>query len=201
MQLPPDSARSRLRWSAAAGAILCIWQLGILAASAVPFPTPCTFPQMLAAVARDGVHGFWPGEFGGDMWFVQLSPSMAALGWLTCLVPWRARAARVSALVLTLLVPAWYLLLRPEWVLLAPIDAARALFGQLSGEGYEEGGLLGLGVLLWWALLAPLIMATADRPRHTPAGLCRSCGYDLTGTESAVCPECGARRPGPISFV
>ncbi len=34
--------------------------------------------------------------------------------------------------------------------------------------------------LLWWI----------DRKRHPP-GHCPHCGYDLTGNESGVCPECG----------
>ena len=33
--------------------------------------------------------------------------------------------------------------------------------------------------LLWW------------RDRRYPKGHCQSCGYDLTGNTSGVCPECG----------
>jgi hypothetical protein len=29
------------------------------------------------------------------------------------------------------------------------------------------------------------------RDRRSPPGRCRRCGYDLTGNESGVCPECG----------
>lgn len=29
------------------------------------------------------------------------------------------------------------------------------------------------------------------RDRRFPAGHCQSCGYDLTGNKSGVCPECG----------
>jgi len=34
--------------------------------------------------------------------------------------------------------------------------------------------------------------------RATSANICQSCGYDLTGNESGVCPECGTAvaRPG-----
>ena len=33
-----------------------------------------------------------------------------------------------------------------------------------------------------------LVLAGGDRQ---PGNLCRTCGYDLTGNESGVCPECG----------
>src|SRR5690606_17543245 len=46
--------------------------------------------------------------------------------------------------------------------------------------------LLGLSVAtgcLWW------------RDRGPRAGFCPGCGYDLTGLDGRVCPECGAARP------
>jgi hypothetical protein len=48
--------------------------------------------------------------------------------------------------------------------------------------------------------LPPLIILLAAataflwyRDRPTPRSHCRQCGYDLTGNESGVCPECGTR--------
>ena len=32
------------------------------------------------------------------------------------------------------------------------------------------------------------------RDRRIPPGHCQSCGYDLTGNVSGVCPECGVKR-------
>ncbi len=49
------------------------------------------------------------------------------------------------------------------------------------------------GVPLWLPLLA-LVLPTAvlwHCDRRSPKGHCQSCGYDLTGNESGVCPECG----------
>ena len=51
----------------------------------------------------------------------------------------------------------------------------------------------------FWALLAATSLPTVllwwlDPPRHPPAH-CQSCGYDLTGNVSGVCPECGTAVP------
>jgi hypothetical protein len=46
-----------------------------------------------------------------------------------------------------------------------------------------------------WIPLLLVIAATAWlwlRLRSTPAGHCRTCGYDLTGNVSGRCPECGS---------
>ncbi len=42
-------------------------------------------------------------------------------------------------------------------------------------------------------LIHPILAAARDRiARHRRrAGCCAACGYDLTGNESGVCPECG----------
>jgi len=57
-----------------------------------------------------------------------------------------------------------------------------------------QGGSRSLTIIipLWIPVLATLIPTALlwyrDRP---PPGHCRKCGYDLTGNESGVCPECG----------
>lgn len=46
-----------------------------------------------------------------------------------------------------------------------------------------------------WLPLALLALPTAYlfwRDRRHPPGHCQGCGYNLTGNESGVCPECGA---------
>ena len=53
-----------------------------------------------------------------------------------------------------------------------------------------------LGVLLSSAFIGALGVACYVGPpeswaRNKPKGRCPSCGYDLTGNETGVCPECG----------
>ncbi len=46
----------------------------------------------------------------------------------------------------------------------------------------------------FWMLCLPVSVATFVLfylDRRPPKGHCRNCGYDLTGNESGVCPECG----------
>jgi len=60
-----------------------------------------------------------------------------------------------------------------------------------------------------WVLMVPAILlvpvswavSTLRRAVRSRAGRCRSCGYDLTGNTSGVCPECGAtvRDAGAIA--
>ena len=51
---------------------------------------------------------------------------------------------------------------------------------------------------VWVGFGLPLIFASAVTAylfwrdsRRIPPGHCRKCGYDLTGNESGICPECG----------
>jgi hypothetical protein len=53
-----------------------------------------------------------------------------------------------------------------------------------------------LGMSLAWV---PRVPRWARRARHRLLGVvhvCRHCGYDLRGLESAICPECGRDIPG-----
>lgn len=51
-------------------------------------------------------------------------------------------------------------------------------------------------VSLWLPFLigAPVTIHLWRRDRRPRKGHCRECGYDLTGNESGVCPECGQER-------
>ena len=45
------------------------------------------------------------------------------------------------------------------------------------------------GLLIVWPVVG--VLRWRKRRRRVAAGLCASCGYDLTGNTSGVCPECG----------
>jgi hypothetical protein len=74
----------------------------------------------------------------------------------------------------TLLVP-----LRPVW----PAFAFNTVF---------------YAAVLWMLFAAPFALRKWQRIKR---GLCPKCGYDLRGTDSAACPECGASdsREGPAN--
>lgn len=64
-----------------------------------------------------------------------------------------------------------------------------ALLPNPRGGGFDLPHLwaispLPIAIVLFW-----LGLGMRPRPEHR----CRSCGYDLTGNESGVCPECGQR--------
>jgi hypothetical protein len=76
-------------------------------------------------------------------------------------------------------------------------DAAGFKYGGLRGP---NGSLYNLAVphgFVVALLVAPpaawAVAAVRRRSRRRP-GLCKSCGYDLTGNVSGVCPECGTVR-------
>lgn len=55
-------------------------------------------------------------------------------------------------------------------------------------------GVDGLIALPLWPIPATLVARAVWRWRRSPRsgpGLCRTCGYDLSGNVSGVCPECG----------
>jgi hypothetical protein len=65
-----------------------------------------------------------------------------------------------------------------------------ALLPNPGGSGFEAPHLwaicpLPIAMALFW-------MGLGLKP--PPANRCNGCGYDLTGNESGVCPECGRRR-------
>ncbi len=67
------------------------------------------------------------------------------------------------------------------------------LYCRLSGQG----GNFFIMLMPFWLLLLLFACPTAwlffrDR-RCPPPGHCKTCGYNLTGNLSGICPECGAR--------
>jgi hypothetical protein len=51
-------------------------------------------------------------------------------------------------------------------------------------------GTIGAYVAPRYGVIRPLLI----RQQRQEDGLCRHCGYDLTGNVSGVCPECGSVR-------
>ena len=84
--------------------------------------------------------------------------------------------------------PAWFaLVVTAAWVL-----HAWKLFT-------SPGGLRNLASVEFWApvafvVIALLLLWLPDR-RRPSLGHCLNCGYNLTGNESGVCPECATPVP------
>lgn len=79
-----------------------------------------------------------------------------------------------------------------------------AVWGVLAYVGYQSGWMrichhpsewtlgawpfpLWLAILIW-TLLTIYSLVKSPPPQ---AGMCRTCGYNLTGNSSGICPECG----------
>jgi hypothetical protein len=63
-------------------------------------------------------------------------------------------------------------------------------------EGWIGTTLVALIGVIFAAGVALSLVLTTIRihfTRQRPIGLCRRCGYSLTGNLSGVCPECGTR--------
>ena len=193
MVLPADSRRGRVFWSIPAFLILALWTIGIWGAGATSFIQPYTFPEVLSEIAQGRSRMFWPGEFGYH-WYgfmFQLGYLIAALLWSFCLVPWRTRARRVTALVIALLVPAYPVLLIPLWDDFQFSMPFQLIFGVGYGEEWQDGYVVVPAMALWWLLLVPLIVLTTGRgPLWIGIGCCSGCGYSTIGLTGNICPEC-----------
>ena len=118
--------------------------------------------------------------------------SIGPLVWLVLLIAtlvlwWRwRRAARVSADALSLVALTCFLgwLLAPNYTL--------TLKGMLSNDNLFWGVCM---------LIASLVIRRMARKRaeSVPPGHCPTCGYDLRGNTSGVCPECGAEAQARVS--
>jgi len=62
-------------------------------------------------------------------------------------------------------------------------------------SGGNINGEIPLYILLLAAGIPTFVLFYRDR-RHPP-GHCQKCGYNLTGNESGVCPECGTKPEVP----
>lgn len=84
---------------------------------------------------------------------------------------------------------------RPAWLQIslgAAIAVALAWWAAVGGPGAAE--VFGLAVCTVMVLTSGTLWVWHPRPpEDLLRGHCQTCGYDLTGNQSGVCPECGAR--------
>lgn len=73
-----------------------------------------------------------------------------------------------------------------------------SLHAASSPGGLRAFAVIAVGFAAAWAAWflseRPGMLATernTERHRRREQGLCAECGYDLTGNDSGVCPECG----------
>jgi hypothetical protein len=90
--------------------------------------------------------------------------------------------------------PRWRLVRRSEPIGATPSFSRWRDAGYTAwGASYDSNHLATLPIWLLALIFSvfPAIRVYSRRPKR-PAGLCPSCGYDLTGNVSGTCPECGA---------
>lgn len=108
------------------------------------------------------------------------------------------RALRLLLCVIAILhVAAWVIALCSRLSLSR--DVPQYLLGHRIGadladslKGFELVGMFLCGPILAAVGIAVLAVRWADKRPSAKPGRCRSCGYNLTGNTSGVCPECGA---------
>ena len=113
-------------------------------------------------------------------------------------------ASAVSLLLCVLSVSAWSLQRRLGWPtvhvrLSSSVDAVswngRIGFSVKAKveDAMDQNYSVSLRHLFFPSAILPLIwaFATARRSGHSKNGSCHTCGYNLTGNASGVCPECG----------
>lgn len=84
------------------------------------------------------------------------------------------------------------------WPGMLSVAVAQAIVGNGNAEGFlgtliatlVQGTLLNCIVGIFMLIVYGLCHAFGKK--LPPGGACESCGYDLRGTTSGVCPECGA---------
>lgn len=70
--------------------------------------------------------------------------------------------------------------------------AARELCVQLGvGDDGSLAAVAATGLAAAWALVRAYAGVARGYVRAELPGVCRGCGYDLTGNASGTCPECG----------
>jgi hypothetical protein len=82
-----------------------------------------------------------------------------------------------------------------RWALILHQDdevVIRTSNGALWEFNYAVVRYAGIAFFSCWLLwLIVVHLSEQGKARRTSCGLCSSCGYNLTGNTSGVCPECG----------
>ena len=101
--------------------------------------------------------------------------------------------------ILTSVIVAWIM---RSWIVLGGMIALFAggttivwkVYGAAPGTGWANNLAAMAFMWAWNPLLFALLMFIAVRARLDawPTHACQSCGYDLRGIKTGVCPECGA---------
>ena len=119
---------------------------------------------------------------------------------------WRSRR-RTLALGSAGTAGAGFLFVRPvDWIL----DPIYMLCIAAFGFDVNTATMIAFGVMSWATVVGAMVWFLASLPdivrrlhgdslrRHKYApGHCQTCGYDLTGNTSGVCPECGTKVESP----
>jgi hypothetical protein len=66
-------------------------------------------------------------------------------------------------------------------------------------QTFSSSSITVIALPLWMPFLAFAVPSIIGwwRTRRRPSSQCPSCGYDLTGNVSGLCPECGTEVPPP----
>ena len=79
---------------------------------------------------------------------------------------------------------------------------SRIPFGFVKWFDHRVGfmGLQQYWIPLWMPLMFPLFVCVVIwwRNRRYPSDHCLKCGYNLTGNQSGICPECGTNAGIPL---
>ena len=83
------------------------------------------------------------------------------------------------------------------WTLDQPVGPELLVIARAWGSGYEYGISLAIPFLVMGGVGFQMAWPFLRRARRNA---CESCGYDLSGTASSRCPECGCEVKGGKAF-
>ena len=137
------------------------------------------------AVGYGGVHGKWKWSVVSSAGGVRVSRSGSEPGgWQVTSSPWQRAQAAWTNDQLRVLRRSWLGLRMPEVFTSESFGTrGRGQFHVWVPFWLPFFLVILPTVLFWWL------------GRRQPMGFCRSCGYNLTGNVSGVCPECGRAVP------
>ena len=86
---------------------------------------------------------------------------------------------------------------RGQYIMRVSGSGQYSFFISYAGQIHSKGVALPYWIIILLTAIAPgfWLRAEISRRRRMRTGLCQSCGYNLTGNTSGVCPECGTPLP------